>query len=696
LLAAFVIALIMACDFLVSRGMIEDSLRADLEKEAKDVRGILMATRRVYQQQFLASGLPVNEQTLGFLPAHSLSRISADFPNWSKSGLYFNNVSDRPRNPGNKADAEELVAMEYFRANPNADERLSEIRNSSGQTYYHYTAPIWIESYCLKCHGDRESAPATIAKNYEAAYGYKVGDLRGVISIKMPTTSLRDRAYREWWQGYSIRLVGYAVLLLLLGTLINRFVTRRLAVLERSAQQLAGGDYAARCPVDGEDEMASLSRSFNTMAESIQRDNLELARHREGLELMLNERTQDLQAANIDLVRARDAAEAGSLAKSVFLANMSHEIRTPINAITGMAYLMRRDQGLSEKQTDRLQKIDVAAKHLLGIINDVLDLSKIEAGKLVLEDMLVVPAALLDNVVSMVAEQARAKNLQLIVEADSFPPGLHGDVTRLTQALLNYVGNAVKFTERGSITLRARMMYANDESVLVRFEVQDTGPGIDAETQARLFRAFEQADGSATRTHGGTGLGLAITRRLAGLMGGEFGVESTPGQGSTFWFSARLRKDVVVHHATDAWVQMPLDSAESRLLREYSGRRILLVEDDLFNREVALELLNELGLFIDVAEDGEQAVSCFERQPCDLILMDLQMPKMDGFEATRRIRMLLQGQSVIILAMTANAFVEDREACLAAGMDDFIAKPVVPDVWFETLLKWFDAAVKKS
>ncbi|HLO65224.1 MAG TPA: MASE1 domain-containing protein [Azonexus sp.] len=409
----------------------------------------------------------------------------------------------------------------------------------------------------------------------------------------------------------------------------------------------------------------------------------ELERHRHHLESLVEGRTRELTEAKL-------AAESASRAKSIFLANMSHELRTPMNGILGMVTLARRQMS-DETGRAQLDKARGAADHLLRVINDILDISKIEAERLILEECPLRIGQVLDELVSLLGQRALDKGLPLnVVVSDSLARlPLVGDPLRLEQVLINLVGNALKFTERGSVALHAVVLDDMPGEVVVRFDIVDTGIGIEPEAQYRLFTAFEQADNTMTRRYGGTGLGLTISKRLVGLMGGDIGVVSTPGQGSNFWFTVRLQKAVA--NLPERPVEPPSLLACERLIRQlHPGACVLVVEDEPIGREVAIGLLEDAGLTVDVAENGCQAVELACRKTYALILMDMQMPKMNGVEATQAIRADSLNRDTPILAMTANAFEEDRLVCLDAGMNDHIAKPVDPDGLFERLLHWLD------
>jgi len=379
---------------------------------------------------------------------------------------------------------------------------------------------------------------------------------------------------------------------------------------------------------------------------------------------------------------ATQAAEAANIAKSAFLANMSHEIRTPMNAIIGIAHLMRR-AGVTPDQADQLNKIDAASQHLLGVINDILDLSKIEAGKMTVERIPIDVGKLVETVILMARSPADAKGLELVADVSSVPNDLLGDPVRFQQALLNFVTNAIKFTKAGTVVVRVRIVEDTIDHVVLRCEVIDSGVGIAPDRLERLFANFEQADSSTTRVYGGTGLGLVITRRLAELMGGTAGAESVLGRGSTFWFEVSLSKGAIA----SLEVSLPDANAEAILKRDYHGTCILLAEDEVINQEIACTLLQDCGLHVDVAGDGREAVKRVSENEYDLVLMDMQMPNMGGVEAAKQIRALDRRQ-MPILALTANALVEDRMACLEAGMNDFFTKPLDPERLFSTVLKW--------
>jgi len=456
-----------------------------------------------------------------------------------------------------------------------------------------------------------------------------------------------------------------------------------LGSLTETAQYVAESkDYSRHARIFSDDELGHLGKSFNSMLTEIAERDRQLADQRDHLEDTVQERTQALSVA-------KEAAEAASRAKSTFLSNMSHELRTPMNAIIGMTYMLKRNN-CDPAQIDKLAKIDRAANHLLQLLNDILDLSKIDAERMTLEQTAFSLPALANDVADLLIPRAESAHLHLFLDIDPQLKGLRllGDPLRLQQVLLNLAGNAIKFTERGEVRLVARIADQDDESVKIELSVCDTGIGIAPEAIRRIFNPFEQADGSTTRKFGGTGLGLPICQRLVTLMGGEIKVVSTPGAGSVFSFVVQLKR---AEPLAEPEPDIRLSGAEAeRILRsEFSDIHVLVAEDDWVNQEVSLELLREtLGLAVDVAPDGAEALEMALKHRYDLILMDMQMPVLDGVGATRAIRELDGYGEVPIIAMTANAFTEDRTRCLDAGMNDFVAKPVDPDRLFMVMLHW--------
>jgi signal transduction histidine kinase/ActR/RegA family two-component response regulator len=393
----------------------------------------------------------------------------------------------------------------------------------------------------------------------------------------------------------------------------------------------------------------------------------------------------------IGLVVLQEAAQRQAhklaQAKSEFLAKMSHEIRTPLNGVIAAADLMAATQ-LNDEQHELLDTLRLSAKTLLGIINDILDFSKIEAGRMVLETLSFTPTVLVEEVASIMAPAAHSKGLTVRTElSSSLPHSVAGDPLRLRQILLNFVGNAIKFTACGEVVIRAmRLKKGEGQSAWLRFEVQDTGVGIPPEKQAGIFDAFTQADSSVTRQYGGTGLGLAICKRLVELMGGQIGVYSQPGQGSCFWFEVPL--PVIQENAPEETTAQPSGSALNS--HELDGVRVLLVEDNPVNQKVAIRMLQKLGCVVELAENGQQALEKLERASYDIVLMDMQMPIMDGLTATRLLRQREQqtGHHQVVIALTANAMQTDRELCLDAGMDDYLSKPLTLDALQVMLLRW--------
>ena len=385
-----------------------------------------------------------------------------------------------------------------------------------------------------------------------------------------------------------------------------------------------------------------------------------------------------------ELVLAKEEAESANIAKSRFLAAMSPEIRTPKNAILGKAQVLLMPGVAEADRLEYARTLYNSGQTLLSLLNDILDLAKIEAGKFSLENTPFNLQEMINRLQSIAELKASEKGLSLNIDVDrDIPPFLSGDSMRIGQILLNYINNAIKFTVKGSVNLQAHLLERDEHNCLIRFEISDTGIGLSAEQISRLFQSFEQADASTTRKFGGTGLGLSISKQLAEMMGGNVGVDSEPGQGSTFWATVRVGIAPAMNgqdnESTDAQAGQPL---------QLGGLRILLAEDNLLNQQIARELLEEHGVIVSVANNGREAINQLEGSRFDCVLMDVRMPEMDGLEATELIRANPDWREIPIIAMTANARTEDRRDCLAAGMNDFISKPVDPEQFFSILQKW--------
>lgn len=585
------------------------------------------------------------------------------------------------------------------------------IFNADGVLFASYKNPAAHEAYRLPeklsgaqrlalQEGERNSSFWHIGSSYNMVRPIIIEGRRiGFVLLHSSTSPLREMFVKVASLSAVILLCALFLAYVIASRLQN-LITQPIVSLAGTMQKIsASKDYSLRVANESGDETGQLIDGFNDMLGQIEERDIELGHQRDTLESTVKMRTEELRQLIVDLEEARDAAEAASRSKSEFLANMSHEIRTPMNGVLGMAELLIGTD-LSEKQRRFARTIHQSGTSLLGIINDILDFSKIEAGKVELETIPFDLHEIARGVVELFMTDASLKGvgLRLSIDAD-VPQTVSGDPLRVRQVLLNLVSNAVKFTAHGEVVVTLSVVEMSHDDLTICFSVRDSGVGIKPELLAKIFEGFTQADGSMTRNYGGTGLGLTIAKQLAEMMGGAITVESTLGVGSSFCFIARFNGKTAAEPAV-----VPVEPyVTTGPTADGRGMSILLVEDNPVNQHVGREMLECLGYQVTVSDNGRDALDCLARNRFAVVLMDCQMPVLDGYSATRVLReqenAMLAGEGAlprqVVIALTGHVGAKDRQLCMDAGMDDYMSKPFSMKQLDDMLSRWLPQATGK-
>jgi signal transduction histidine kinase/CheY-like chemotaxis protein len=654
-----------------------------------------------------SSGFIVQAKSGTFATRGVLERLTAEMPEYS-----YRQPTLNPLNEDNTATPRDKELIDRFRADPNLNE-LSGYLEADGHKAFYVARPIRVEQGCLKCHGDPADAPPEIVERYGSEHGYDwpVGEVVSTLVISVPTNDLLAHNASMMRAVIGTFVVLAIVLWALTWFLYEFLVNRRL---HRTAILMAKIAHDPCCDARINDPLRD---ELGLMADAVNRTADAICDLYHNMEEKVSERTKqlektarELKAKTKELRAARDEAESASNAKSEFLANMSHEIRTPMTAIMGYGDLLLEMGDITRAPRERLDAIHTIkrnSRHLLTIINDILDISKIEAGKMTTEHIECSPVQVTEDVVSLMQVRASEKNIDLDVEYDTpLPKAIRSDPVRLRQILMNLVGNAIKFTEDGSVRLRISFEKTGSAKPMLRIDVTDTGIGIPPEQMDKLFIAFNQADSSMARRFGGTGLGLTISRRLAELLGGDLSIQSEPGKGSTFTVRIDPGPLEGVEMMTHVDRTIAVTDDESKANAEPLRCRVLLAEDGTDNQRLIAHHLRQAGAEVEIANNGMEVIEMAmgdrsdssddapeSGRAHDVVLMDMQMPELDGYSATRELRS--RGFTQPIIALTAHAMAEDREKCLEAGCDDFLTKPIDRSVLIETCRRWAEQARSK-